>query len=115
MGLLATDSEGRFCAGGCHKELSIRETFFLKDIGSHLEIEEVSVEEILPAPQAYPYALDDNLEWVVAAKSRRVCWLPQGYVSGIENGHFFVGSSIVMAGRDGIVRKLAFREQSSDS
>jgi hypothetical protein len=69
-------------------------------------------EEILPV---HPYALDDNLEWVVDAKSRRVCWLPPGYISGIEDGHFFVGSSIVMGGQDGIVRRLTFRNPSSDS
>jgi hypothetical protein len=65
--------------------------------------------------QPHPYSLDDNLEWVVDAKSRRVCWLPPGYISGIEDGHFFVGSSIVMAGQDGIVRRLTFRNPSSDS
>lgn len=98
-----------------HNERYIRETFSLKTVGAHLEIEEVSGEEILSAPPAHPYSLDDNLEWVVDARSRRVCWLPQGYASGIENGHFFVGSSTVMAGRDGIVRKLTFRRPSSDS
>ena len=62
----------------------------------------------------HSYELDGNLEWVVDAKSRRVCWLPPGYVSGTENGHCFAGSSIVMAGGDGIVRRLTFREPRSD-
>ena len=45
-----------------------------------------------------PYALDKNLEWVVGAKLRRVCWLPPGYISGVEDGYFSVGSSVVVAG-----------------
>jgi hypothetical protein len=115
MSISATSSESRPCTGVRRNERCIRETFSLKTVDSHLEIEEVSKEEILLAPPAHPYALDDNLEWVLDAKSRRVCWLPPGYVSGIENGHFFVGSSIVTAGRDGIVRKLTFRKPGSDS
>ena len=65
----------------------------------------VAGEEILPAQL---YALDENLEWVVNEKSRRVCRLPPGYISGIEDGHCFVGSSLVMAGQDGIARRLTF-------
>ena len=90
-----------------------RKTFSLRALRSDRKIKEVSRKEILPT---YPYALDKNLEWVVDTKSRsRVCWLPPCYISGVENGHFFVGSSIVMAGQDGIVRKLTFRNPSSDS
>jgi WD40 repeat protein len=90
----------------------IRKTFSLRAVGPRLEIKEMPGEEILPA---LPYALDDSLEWVVDAKSRRVCWLPPGHTSGTEDGHFFVGSSIVMGGQDGIVRRLTFRNPSSDS
>ena len=75
-------------------------------------IEKVSKENTLTV---HPYALDKNLEWVVDTKSRRVCWLPPGYVSEIENGHFFVGSSVVMVGQGGIVRRLTFRDWDSDS
>jgi len=90
---------------------SVRTTFTLAPTTSKsYRIQEVS-EEILNAP----YTLDESLEWVVDAKLRRVCWLPPGYVSGIENGHFFVGSSIVMAGQDGIVRRLTFRDPYSES
>jgi len=86
-----------------------RTTFVLDSRWSDM-IRKLSEESVI-----HPYELDENLEWVVDAKLRRVCWLPPGYVSGIENGHFFVGSSIVMAGKDGIVRKLIFREPLSDS
>jgi len=107
-----TKSEGQPCAGVRHKEYRVRKTFSIESRLGRIEIEEVPGEEILPAR---PYSLDENLEWVVDTRSRRVCWLPPGYVTGIEDGHFFVGSSIVTAGRDGVVRKLTFREPRSDS
>jgi WD40 repeat protein len=107
-------SEGRFHTKGCHMDRPIRTAFTLAPGGGifHLDIRELPGRWIPPAP---PYGLDESLEWVVDAKSRRVCWLPPGYVTGIEGGHFFAGSSIVMAGRDGILRRLTFREPRSDS
>jgi WD40 repeat protein len=91
-----------------HAARTIRITFTLTPGFGILELERSD-------PPASLYRLDENLEWVVDAKSRRVCWLPPGYISGIEDGYFFVGSSIVMAGEDGILRKLTFREPRSDS
>ena len=131
-----TNSEGQPHTGVRHEEYRVRKFFSLKTQPpltpwppltpspsstpwppstplSRVEIEEVQGEEILPVFRSY--SLDDSLEWVVDAKSRRVCWLPPGYVTGIEDGHFFVGSSLVIAGQDGIVRKLTFREPGSDS
>lgn len=86
-----------------------RDCYTLKALpdGWSYAIEEAA-EEVLPVMQSHRYTLDDDLEWVVDARSRRVCWLPPGYVSRIEDGHFFVGSSIVMVGQDGVVRKLTF-------
>ena len=113
-----TNSEDQLRAGVPHREYWVRKAFSLEGIRSDqaprfpIGIVEVPGEEILPE---HPYSLDENLEWMVDAKSRRVCWLPPGYVTGIEGGHFFVGSSIVTAGQDGIVRKLTFREPRSDS
>ena len=89
----------------------VRTTFVLNPRSPADMISKLSEERIL---SIHPYELDKNLEWVVDAKSRRVCWLPPDYVTGIENGHFFVGSSIIMAGRDGIPRKLTFREPRSE-
>ena len=131
-----TNSEGQPHTGVRHGEYRIRKFFSLKIQPplipwppltpspsstpwppstplSRVEIEEVPGEEILPGLRSY--SLDDSLEWVVDAESRRVCWLPPGYVTGIEDGHFFVGSSLVTAGQDGIVRKLTFREPGSGS
>ena len=108
-----TNSKGRLLTGIRYVEYRVRKSFSLENLWRDGQIEELPWEEFLPGP-LHPYSLDENLEWVVDAKSRRVCWLPPGYVTGIEDGHFFVGSSIVMAGKDGIVRKLTFREPRSD-
>jgi WD40 repeat protein len=113
MPISTKDSEGPSRTGVRYKECCVRRTFSLQaPWPQNLRIKEISGEEIL---LDYPYALGDSLEWVVDAKSRKVCWLPPGYISGIEDGHFFVGSSIVMGGQDGIVRRLTFRNPSSDS
>lgn len=90
----------------------VRSTFVLNPRLPTDMIRKLSEESVL---STHPYELDENLEWVIDAKSRRVCWLPPGYVSGTENGHCFAGSSIVMAGEDGIVRRLTFTEPRSDS
>lgn len=90
----------------------VRTTFVLTHGPDGYDVRKVLEGEILRR-RPY-YALDENLEWVVDAKSRRVCWLPPGYVTGKENEHFFVGSSIVMAGQDGVVRRLTFKEPRSD-
>jgi hypothetical protein len=115
VSISTTDSESPPRTEVRYKECCVRKTFSLRAGWFHLEIKEMPGEEILPAPPAHSYALDDNLEWVVDAKSRRVCWLPPGYISGIKDGHFVVGSSIVMAGQDGTVRRLTFRKPGSDS
>ena len=57
-----------------------------------------------------PYTLDENFEWVLDAKSRKICWIPPGNVRRGGGGHFWVGLSLVMAGDDGVVRKLSFKE-----
>jgi WD40 repeat protein len=57
-----------------------------------------------------PYALDANCEWVVDAKSRKVCWIPPSNIRRGDGGHFWAGLSLVMVGDDGVVRKLTFKE-----
>jgi WD40 repeat protein len=57
-----------------------------------------------------PYSLDANREWVVDAKSRKICWISPGNVRRGNGGHFWAGLSLVMVGDDGVVRKLSFRE-----
>ena len=105
-------SEVRFDIEDRRMHPRIRTTFILTPTGERVDLQQLPGRWIPPAPL---YELNKSLEWVVDAKSRRVCWLPPGYVSGIEDGYFFAGSSIVMAGRDGILRKLTFREPRLDS
>jgi WD40 repeat protein len=54
------------------------------------------------------YDVDDNHEWVVSG-SRRVCWIPPGYIKSGEGGHYWAGSALAMAGQDGMLRILNFR------
>jgi hypothetical protein len=68
----------------------------------------------LSKPRAIPpYKLDGNCEWVVDAKSRKICWVSPGNVRRGNGGHFWAGLSLVMVGDDGVVRKLSFREPDS--
>jgi hypothetical protein len=105
-------TEAQFHTKDLRVDRRIRATFALTPAEERVDLQELPGRWI---PPASPYELDESLEWVVDGKSRKVCWLPPGYVSGVENGYFFVGSSIVMAGRDGILRKLTFREPRLDS
>jgi len=57
-----------------------------------------------------PYTLDVNCEWVLDAKSRKVCWISPGDIRRGDGGHFWAGLSLVMVGDDGVVRKLTFKE-----
>ena len=60
-------------------------------------------------------AASENKEYSVQSNSvlkSGKCWVRrscQGYVTWIKNGHYFVGSSIAVVGKDGILR-LTFRE-----
>ena len=65
----------------------------------------------LSEPRARPpYSLDANCEWVVDAKSRKICWISPGNVRRGNGGHFWAGLSLVMVGDDGVVRKLTLKE-----
>ena len=60
------------------------------------------------------YCLDDGCEWVIRG-SQRICWVPPGYVGSVPGSRCWcwVGSLLVMCGRDGTFRKLNFLESSS--
>jgi hypothetical protein len=53
--------------------------------------------------------VDDTHEWVVSG-SKKICWVPPGYIGSIQPSYCWVGHSLVMAGQDGTLRKLTFRE-----
>ena len=57
------------------------------------------------------YCVDDSHEWVVSG-SQRICWIPPGYIGSDQASHCWAGSTLVMAGQDGTLRKLTFRESS---
>ena len=50
--------------------------------------------------------VDDNHEWVVRG-SKRICWIPPGYIGPTKSDYCWVGSSLVMIGRNGTLRSLA--------
>ena len=55
------------------------------------------------------FSLDDSREWVVSG-SQRICWIPPGYIGPAQASYCWAGSSLVMAGQDGTLRKLTFQE-----
>ena len=56
------------------------------------------------------YEVDDTHEWVVS-DSKRVCWIPPGYIRSVQPSHCWAGSSLFMAGQDGMLRRLTLKEQ----
>ena len=54
------------------------------------------------------YYVDDSHEWVISG-THRICWIPPGFIGSVAASHCWVGSSLVMVGQDGTLRKLTFR------
>jgi len=59
--------------------------------------------------QERQYRVDNSHEWVISG-SERICWIPPEYTSSSQASHCWAGSSLVMVGQDGTLRKLTFRE-----
>ena len=57
-----------------------------------------------------PYTLDASREWALDAQSRKICWVPPENMRRRDGEHFWAGTSLVMLGSDGVVRKLCFKE-----
>ena len=55
--------------------------------------------------------VDGAHEWVVCS-SKRICWIPPGYIGSGRCCHAWAGDVLVMAGQDGVIRKLTFRKMS---
>lgn len=56
------------------------------------------------------YEVDESHEWVVS-DSKRVCWIPPGYIGSAQpTSYCWAGYMLIMAGQDGTLRKLTFRE-----
>ena len=57
------------------------------------------------------YYVDDAREWVIGF-SKKICWIPAGYIGSVQRSYCWIGNTLVMAGQDGTLRKLNFREPS---
>ena len=58
-------------------------------------------------PQKRCYDVDDTCEWVVSG-SKRICWIPPGYLGSVQPRYWWTGHLLVTAGQDGTIRWLAF-------
>ena len=55
------------------------------------------------------YDVDDAREWVVS-DSKRICWIPPGYIGSVQPSYCWAGHSLIMVGKDKTLRKLTLRE-----
>ena len=62
-----------------------------------------------PLQNRWGPGVDDTHEWVVCG-SQRGCWIPPGYIGLARRSYCWAGSSLLMVGQDGMLRKLTFRE-----
>ena len=61
-------------------------------------------------PQRY-YDVDDAREWVVCP-SKRICWIPPGYIGSGDDGYWWAGDMLIMFGQDKVLRNLTFQKPS---
>ena len=61
------------------------------------------------AKQQRYYDVDGAREWVIGS-SKRICWIPPGYIGSDKNGYWWAGNALIMCGQDGVLRKLTFRK-----
>ena len=54
------------------------------------------------------YDVDNTREWVIG-DSKRICWIPSGYIGSGRPSYWWFGHSLVMIGQDGKLRKLTFQ------
>ena len=104
------DSEDRFYLyDSIHREPHVIKTAFQTGNSNTHFITRCAKERLDEHVLGKHYSLDDGHEWVVCG-SRRICWVPQGYIGSAPASHCWAGSSLVMVGRDEILRKLTFLE-----
>jgi len=110
---LIFDSETRFHikvdGPGWHIKIPHDIVAFSSGWYSHTIIKGKPVRVPEPRP-TLPYTLDAGCEWVLDAESRKICWISPGDLQRGNGGHVWAGSSLVMVGSDGVVRKLTFKE-----
>ena len=62
----------------------------------------------LAKPSRRLYNVDDACEWVIDS-SKRICWIPPGYIASANRSHGWAGDTLIMSGHDGVLRKITFR------
>ena len=73
----------------------------------------ISRQEKLPSvkqPRRY-YDIDDTREWVIGS-SKRICWIPPGYIGSDNRGYWWAGDALIMSGQDGVLRMITFQKPS---
>ena len=104
------DSEDRFYFyDNTHREPHVINTAFQTGNPNTHFITRCAKERLNELDLEDRYCLDDGHEWVVCG-SRRICWIPPGYIRSGRVSHYWNGTSLVMVGRDGVLRKLTFLE-----
>ena len=82
-----------------------RTSYTFRPWGLHLYNKEVSPTQ---SKKKQHLQVDDAHEWVIRG-SKRVCWIPPQYIGSTQPGYCWIGDSLlVMAGKDGMLRKLTF-------
>ena len=59
-----------------------------------------------------PLDVDGTHQWVVSG-GKKICWIPPGYIGSVQPSFVWVGNyTLIMAGKDGTLRKLTFSKSS---
>lgn len=85
--------------------------FIALESGTHNHsIIELRHKELPPVKRSHQryYDVDDTREWVISS-SKRVCWVPPGFIGSGYHSYCWGGSTLVMVGQDGQLRGLTFR------
>ena len=61
--------------------------------------------------QQRQYEVDETREWVVS-DSKRICWIPPGYIGSVKPSYWWAGNSLILSGQDGVLRGLTFQYKS---
>ena len=107
------DSEDRFYFHhNTHREpYVINAAPLFRDLSSTYSITRCAKQELEGQVWEKYYCLDDGREWVLCG-SQRIFRIPLGYIASDPASHCWAGSSLVMVGQDGTLRKLTFVESS---
>ena len=62
----------------------------------------------LPGKSGEGYNVNSTREWVIRS-SKRICWIPPGYIGSSDNSHCWAGRTLFMVGHDGVLRTFTFR------